>query len=318
MNSTSTAFRLLVIICVLVLVLLSLLSFQFISPRRILHSIPINLNAPSLKPSDPNYLAVCVPMWKDLSTLPEFIIHHHAHVGIEKYYLVDMSPESDVAENYHELPLNSSYIQWLHAPAADDNETSQFEAYEECQRQYGHKHVWIAYLDVDEFIEVRDKNLRLQDFLHSMDKNSTIGAFGINMLLHTWNKHILKPEGGLRKNFTECVANDIPKSPNAHIKSIVKTKYFHSPRTDHNFNTFGESKTVGEHGDLIPFIFRRPITTDLFAIHHYAMRSKEEFNIRVKAGEVEEPKTFPDMRAWWKAIDELPTMECDSMKHLSP
>ncbi|KAK6344350.1 hypothetical protein TWF696_007989 [Orbilia brochopaga] len=316
--STSTAFRLLVLLCILAMILLSLLSFTVISPRRTLHATPINLNAPSLKPSDPLYLAACVPMNKDLTTLPEFIIHHHAHVGIQRFYLVDQSEEGDVSSEYHELPLNSSYITWLTAPPTN-NETAhgQFSAYDLCQARYGGLHAWIAYLDVDEFIEQRQKGTTLQNFLHTMDANSTVGALGINVLLHTSNHIILTQEGqGLRETFTECVASDMEDSPNAHIKSIVKTKYYDKPRTDHCFYTKGGSITVGENGDKVPFIFRRPITTNLFAVHHYPMRSREEFNVRVKNGEVEEPRTFPNMTKWWEVIHAMPTMKCDSMAHL--
>ncbi|EPS40852.1 hypothetical protein H072_5279 [Dactylellina haptotyla CBS 200.50] len=317
-NTASTAFRLLVLLCILVMILLSLLSFTFISPRRTLHATPINLNAPSLKPTDPQYLALCVPMSKDLATLPEFILHHYAHIGIRKFYFVDQSPDGDVSQNYHELPINNTYITWLGTPPPTDNTTVQFSAYDLCQSRYGSRHAWIGYLDIDEFIEQR-QNVTLQEFLHTMDKDSKVGALGINVLLHTSNGHILKPEGGnFRKNFTECVSSDMKDSPNAHIKSIVKTKYYEKPRTDHNFITKGKSVTVGEKGDKVPFIFRRPITTDLFAIHHYAMRSREEFNTRVKNGEVEEPHTFPDMMEWWRAVDKMPKMKCDSMANLNP
>ncbi|KAF3931403.1 hypothetical protein ABW19_dt0201398 [Dactylella cylindrospora] len=319
MNTASTAFRLLVLLCVLVMILLSLLSFTFISPRRTLHATPINLNAPSLKPSDPNYLAACVPMSKDLSTLPEFLLHHYFHVGIQRFYLVDQSTDGDVSSNYHELPLNSSYITWLGTPPPTDNETAQFSAYDVCQSRYGSIHAWIAYIDVDEFIEQRQADTTLQDFLHTMDKNSTVGALGINVLLHTSNGHILKPEGGsFRRNFTECVSNEMKDSPNAHIKSIVKTKYYEKPRTDHNFITKSNSITVGEKGDKVPFIFRQPITTEFFAIHHYALRSREEFNVRVNNGEVEEPRTFPKMMDWWWAVDKMPKMKCDTMAKLNP
>ncbi|KAK6541969.1 hypothetical protein TWF694_007742 [Orbilia ellipsospora] len=317
--STTTAFRLLVMLCVLVMILLSLLSFTFISSRKTLHAVPINVNAPSLTPNDPNYLALCVPMSKDIHTLPEFILHHHAHVGIQRFYFIDQTAEGNISSNYHELPLSGWYVSflWMPPPAAE-NETSRFSAYELCQIHYSSRHAWIAYLDVDEFIEQRT-NVTLQEHLHSMDKDSSVGAFGINVLLHSSNGHILTPEGGsLRQNFTECVSSDMKDSPNAHIKSIVKTKYFEKPRTDHNFITKSGSSTVGEKGDKIPFIFRRPITTDLFAIHHYAIRSREQFNMRVKAGEVEEPKTYPDMMDWWRAVEKMPKMKCDSMAKLYP
>ncbi|KAF3920521.1 hypothetical protein ABW20_dc0108519 [Dactylellina cionopaga] len=258
-------------------------------------------------------------MSKDLATLPEFLLHHYFHVGVRRFYLVDQSPDSDVSSNYHELPINSTYITWLGTPPSADNETSQFAAYDLCQSRYGSHHAWIAYLDVDEFIEQRRNDTTLQDFLHTMDKDSSVGAFGINVLLHTPNNHILKPEGGtFRRNFTECVSSDMKDSPNRHIKSIVKTKYYEKPRTDHNFLTKGGSSTVGEKGDKVPFIFRKPITTDLFAIHHYALRSREEFNMRIKNGEVEEPRTYPNMMDWWKAVAEMPKMNCDTMSKLNP
>ncbi|EWC44278.1 hypothetical protein DRE_01104 [Drechslerella stenobrocha 248] len=318
MNTASTAFRLLVMLCILALVLLSVLSFAFISPRRTLHASPINLNAPSLKPTDHSYLAACVPMDKDLTTLPEFLLHHHAHIGIQKFYLVDQSTAGDVSRNYGELPLNSTYVTWLRAQPSTENETAQFSAYDACQSRYGSHHAWIAYLDVDEFIEQRQKDTTLQDFLHTMDKNSTIGALGINVLLHTSNNLTQKSEFGFRKSFTECVSSDVEKSPNEHIKSIVKTKYYEKPRTDHNFITKSKSITVGETGDRVPFIFRRPITTNLFAIHHYALRSEEEFKLRIENGEVEEPRTYPDMMEWSEVIHRMPKMKCDSMAQLNP
>src|SRR3954470_19483579 len=110
MNTASTTFRLLVMICVLVMIMLSLLSFILISPRRTIHTTPINLNAPALSPTDPLYLAACVPISKDLTPLPEFFLHHYAHIGINRFYIVDQSPEGNIRNNYSKLPLDSTHI----------------------------------------------------------------------------------------------------------------------------------------------------------------------------------------------------------------
>ncbi len=73
---------------------------------------------------------------------------------------------------------------------------------------FGDKHTWMGFLDPDEFLEMTGGET-LSDFLHGWARNDTVGAVGVNWLVHSSAGLLTRPVDGPRKAFNRCISDDI-------------------------------------------------------------------------------------------------------------
>lgn len=74
---------------------------------------------------------------------------------------------------------------------------------------------------------------------------------------------------------------------------------------------------VGEKGDVVESIaFRMPITRDRIALHHYVVKSREEYVEKMGRGNaMDDPKG----EAFWDAVENrYPKEECREMARYDP
>ncbi|KAH8673658.1 hypothetical protein BX600DRAFT_455893 [Xylariales sp. PMI_506] len=70
--------------------------------------------------------------------------------------------------------------------------------------------------------------------------------------------------------------------------------------------------TVGEEGDQInSYAFRQPITRNRVSLHHYAVKSREEYVEKMsRSNGMDQPKGWE----FWDHVEyELPHVPCDQM-----
>ena len=124
----------------------------------------------------------------------------------------------------------------------------------------------------------------------------------------------------MRQSFTTCVVDPegytLPTTgwkDNRLTKAIVKTSLFDKPLSPHRFGTINGTLTVGEHGDTIDTFdgMRMPITRDRIALHHYTLKSREQFEDKMK--------NWKDKDwSYWDHIEGLPHEECMEMTKYDP
>jgi hypothetical protein len=268
--------------------------------------------------------------------LPEFLQHHYFHIGIKRYYIMDdgsTPPLADSLENIDWGGVPRSAVTFIYWSPVQRMPEMQNSVYNECVRLFGYRHTWMAFIDVDEFFEMTaDPPMTLTEFLLRFEDdrqemlpiNSTlrgmIGAVGVNWRMHNSNGLQKRPPQGMcRKSFTSCIWDDPNNngagSANHHIKSIVRTKWYDHPITSHFFQLHSNKKTVGELGDLVLSSFRRPITRKYIGLHHYVVKSKEEFEHKLKRGDIwNTPKNW----MFWNGIMNTPNNTCDEMVKYKP
>ena len=268
---------------------------------------------------DDEDVAFCLAVKDQSRDLPEFLVHHYYHHGIRRFYIMDDRshpplstfsdygiPRSAITFKYNEIPVD---VQWM-----------QYAIYNECAKLYGSRHRWLAFIDADEFFETKS-NESLRSILKEFDHLDSVGALGVNWRIHTSSGLLTRPASA-RKSFTTCIGDDIDKitaSPfkdNKLIKSIVKSSFYSSPINPHKFNLKGGSQTVGEHGDIIEDgAVRVPITRDRIALHHYAIKSREEFQETMKRS-----NAMGQAKGWdyWDHLEGVPQQECKEMSRYKP
>jgi hypothetical protein len=110
---------------------------------------------------------------------------------------------------------------------------------------------------------------------------------------------------------------DGEQTANVHVKSIVKTSHAGAAINPHTFNLRPNTNTVGENGDIIHSqAFREPITRDRVSLHHYAVKSRQEFEEKLQRGNgMSDPKTE---NMWEEFENVIPHVSCTEMVRYDP
>ncbi|KAJ3167183.1 hypothetical protein HDU88_002520 [Geranomyces variabilis] len=271
------------------------------------HSTPTPLQPES------EYVAICLSVKGQNRDLPEWLTHHYHHIGIRRFYIMDDGTVPPLSAT-PSWGIPSDAITFVYYT----NETrrswfQQLNAYNDCQKNYGHLHTWIAYIDADEYFEMTSSKETFTDFLKSFEPNESVGAVGINWQMHNSNG-LLKRPASARKAFTSCIPDD-PTLDNRHIKSIVKTKYYSNAENPHFIQLVPGKIAVGENNDRVPWAFRTPITRDRVSLHHYAVNSREQYEEKIQRGNgMGQPKN----NEFWEHVEGLLGHKCDSMAQYNP
>lgn len=271
----------------------------------------------ALLTDESEYVAFCVAHRNQIRDLPEFLNHHYHHHGIRRFYLMDDRSDPPLS-SFKDFGIPRSALSFQHYDEKAQHPKMQTHIYSECMRLYGSQHTWMAFIDADEFFETPGDET-LTSVLREFDRPD-IGAVGVNWRLHSSANLTSRPES-MRKSFTSCVADpevlpvkNLPVyKDNRLIKSIVKPALYVKPLSPHMFETKNGSRTVGEHGDAIADGdgVRQPITRDRIALHHYTVKSREQFE--------EKMKSWSD-KGWgyWDHIEGLPQTQCTEMTGYEP
>ena len=191
---------------------------------------------------------------------------------------------SPALDNFEDYGIPSSAITFQYFSPVGRTFGQQARLYNHCSQTFGHLHKWIGFMDADEFLEIRDVGRSMKEFLQSYE---SYGALGINWIVHDSNDLLTRPKSA-RSGFTRCVIDaphpDGLEPLNRHIKSFVQTKYYESCASPHNFLLNSSMTTVGENGDEVAWAWREPITRDKILIHHYDVKSREQFQEKISRG----------------------------------
>jgi len=283
---------------------------------------PPSVNAPA--PGDvvpmEEYVAICMAVKDQALDLPEFFIHHYHHIGIRRFYVMDdgsQPPLSSIPD--YGIPRTALTFDYQDPNARSPGHSQQLRIYERCLEKYGEKHTWMAFIDSDEFFETPG-NETLRQILTKLDANPKVGALGVNWQMHT-SSGLLKRPKSARKSFVHCLWDDPENggvnSNNTHVKSIVKIEKALRPHNPHLWVLKDGAQTVGENNDaIVSEAFRSPITRNRIALHHYAGKSREEYEAKMHRGNaMDDPKG----EYFWNSLEHyLPHVNCTAMAKYNP
>lgn len=275
---------------------------------------------PQLAPPDnEEYMAICMVVKNQSMDLPEFFTHYYHHHGIRRFYIFDDGTEPPLSSASYPIP--SSAITWvyfqphLQSETLGDRAGVQEKYYTGCVQMFGDRHTWIGFLDADEFLEMTGGET-LSSFLHEWERNDTVGAVGVNWLVHSSAGLLTRPAEGPRKAFNRCIVDD-PNNDNLKVKTFVRTALFDAMWNCHCVAVLKDGAIqVGEHGDVInSSCDRNPITRDRWGLHHYGPKSREEFLQKQARGKIRGGRSPED---WWNKIEESQQRDCLELTNYVP
>lgn len=260
------------------------------------------------------YLAICLAVRDQHLDLPEFLQHHYYAMGIRRFYLLDdgSTPPLQTSLNTYGVPTDA--LTFVYYNESQRVGAMQYHVYNECAQVYGVNHTWLAFIDADEFLDTPGGE-SLESILKAFEKDDKIGALGVNWQMHTSNGQLHRADS-VRTTYTQCIYDDPDHngdgSDNRHVKSIVRARDYSRPVNPHMFYLAEGKITVGEDGQHVDhYAFRQPITRDRVSLHHYAVKSKEEYEEKIhRSNAMDQPKG----EEFWNHVEhDLPHVACEDM-----
>lgn len=251
-------------------------------------------------PDNEEYVAFCLVVRNQSIDMPEFFVHHYHHHGIRRFYVYDDGTSPQLAEKPYidswGIPEEAIDFTYVSPDDVLNRFRLQADLYTDCALRAAGKHKWVAFLDPDEFLEMRGENPpSLVNFLKEYEKHDDIGAVAVHWLNHNSDDVLTKKPGESRKYFNKCLANK-PEDPdlieeakkdmcgvghNRNIKTFVRTDRFDSIENIHWVKVTKGHKEVTEHGDEITTWCHWPVTQDKWALHHYVTKSREDWELKL-------------------------------------
>ncbi|MCJ1280232.1 hypothetical protein MMC21_008059 [Puttea exsequens] len=267
---------------------------------------------PPLPPADDEeYMAICLGVRDPDPDIKEWFTHYYHHHGIRRFYVVDDGSEPPLKTRTDLFDIPSSAITWDFISRESRPENIQKYMFKErCTVPHRTKHVWMGYLDADEFIQMRNPDPKktpdtLKQWLQKWEADPTVGAVAANWIAHNSAGLDHRPATGPRKAFTRCVVND-PNGENKHVKMFAKLADVTDIWSVHHIGTREGTRQVGEHGNNAG-PFRTPITHDFWAIHHYGIKSREQFEEKYARNKALDWQTAGDL---FDRVDGARDYEC--------
>ncbi len=288
---------------------------------RLPSKLPIGLGTATTQPKSSKhhdeYLAVCMIVRNQNQDLPEWFQHHYYNMGIRRFYILDdgsQPPTSDFADTFEDSQ-GCAHLHLLRQGARDPSQPAGHAAVH-IQRLRGQprREQHVAGL------HRRRRILRHAGWGTARRGAPRDGAAPAHRLSRGELESALVQRAAyaaksVRKAYTTCVDNDPENnganSYNRYVKSIVRTKFYEGVANPHSFRTGNGSVFVGEFGDPVnPEAYRQPVTHDRLALHHYMVKSREEFEEKMNRS-----TGMSDARNWefWDSVENAPLHSCNEM-----
>ena len=237
-----------------------------------------------IKKIDNIKICLCAIAKKENLYIPEYL-NYYKNIGYSHIFLYDNNEigdekcedviSKDLIDNFVTI-IDYREIKGKHVPR-------QFDAYYDCYEKNNENYDWLSFFDLDEFLEFNN-SLNLQTFFGD-EKFKECQVIKINWLMYSDNDLLYYENKPLVERFNESLFND---PNNIKIKSTVRgnlrTNYwekYHSPHTA--LTKYRNCNSAGERVSIDSYIVVPPHYEYAY-IKHYAVKTIEEFCIKIKRG----------------------------------
>ena len=218
-----------------------------------------------------HYLSVCAEAKNEGIYFKEWL-EYHMLIGVEKFYIYD-NESNDNTREILEPYIKKGIVEYHFVPGRGH----QRAVYKDCVRRHKYDTKWLAFIDLDEFF-VPVETETIPEFLKKLSGN--VSQLTIRWLPFGSSGHKTRPEGLVIENFQHRA-----KRPYELIgKSIVNPRRVLRSSVTHSI-VLGRS--VDENGDDLSGVYfiNRPSYIDKIRVHHYGIKSWEEFSLRAGRGD---------------------------------
>ncbi len=217
-----------------------------------------------------NFLSICAICKNEAIYLPEWI-EYYKMIGVEKFYIYDNESDDNTKE------VLASYI-------ADGIVEYQFirgkgvqkAAYNEAISKYKYKTKWLAFVDLDEFVFVKNGK-SLAEFMKGFD--GKVGLM-INWVMYGDSGHKTKMKGLVIERFTKCSKPNFPR--NKECKTIANPRCV-TYMDIHFALYYGFVHCVDENFKSV-IAHKKRHRVKKIQVNHYYGKSFEEYQMKKRRG----------------------------------
>jgi len=205
---------------------------------------------------------------KDELDLEEWVAYNLL-IGFEHIYIYDDQSQIPISTRLENIKDQVTVIDYDYQGPLETR-GKQTEAYNTCLQNHGKETEYMAFLDGDEFLVLK-QHQNVYDFIKDMN----VDGIAINSLFFDSNGHITRPEGLVIENYVHA-------KPFNYIKSIVKTSKVIQVGI-HNASFELGSKYIGmTNRPVLNHCQRvRENTYDIAQLNHYQAKSMEDWGRRL-------------------------------------
>ena len=180
----------------------------------------------------------------------------------------------------------------------------QLYVYDYCLSNHKRGHHFIGFIDLDEFVVLKDPSI--PDLPSLLSGYEGFGGLAMNWIMFGSSGHVARPQGSTLQNYWKCIPKDHPE--NHHVKSFVNTQYGLKVGPDpHHFIYSANQTAVTTALEPVDGAKSANVTIDKVALHHYATKSFEEYEAKIRRGSaMKNHKTTH----FFQDIDSLATDSC--------
>lgn len=227
------------------------------------------------------YAAICT-IAKDEDLFIFEWLDFHLRIGFEHVYLYDNNSRNPLRT------LLADYIAHGLVTVTEfpPTEKQQMAAFAACLNDHGASTEWMAFIDVDEFVVMRQHT----DVRDLLDNYMRHGGLALHWKMFGSGGHKTRPPGGLIRNYHGVVRHD------PHVKVIARPGKIASMFTPHNFRYLPGYTCVNE--DEVPVMTHHSYhTSKIVQLNHYYYKSYEDFLLKMERGLVTPRRSGNRMRS---------------------
>ena len=236
-----------------------------------------------------NKIALCaIGKWED-QYLVEWI-EHYKSLGFDNILFYDNNDEGDNNQYDTLKPYIDEGFVIYHDWRGKIGIETQINSYDDCIKTYNTKYKWIAFFDVDEFLELKN-HTTIQEFL-SNKKFNDFDCIGINWCNFTDNNIVYNDKSPLKDRFTKFVLSKQYKT----IQNMSKIDLSKQIKSVHNL--FITKNICNANGDMMNLSIIKPqyksleFIGDNAVLNHYKYKTIEEYITKIDRGYINYTKKY--------------------------
>ena len=229
-------------------------------------------------------VCLCTIGKKENLYIKEFVMHYEK-LGFNHIFLYDNNDEND--EKFEDIiqdEINKGFVSIInYRNYRGINNNPQHTSYYDCYEKNNKTYNWIAFFDIDEFLEIKPNNITIQDFLDN-ERYKKCQHIKINWMVYSDNDLLYYENKPLQERFTsKSNFNEI----NRHIKPVVRgnlsVNYWKTAETIHS--TTLDFIACTSSGKLTSAkMFKINIDYGNAFLKHYITKTIEEYLEKFKKG----------------------------------
>lgn len=224
-------------------------------------------------------IAICTIVKDEAKNLDEWI-KYYLNLGVDNIYIYDNESEDEILSILAKYPQVEYFF--------IKGKCRQLSANNHCLQNFGDKHDWIGFLDMDEFL------VPISDTIQNiLEKYKDYGGLGINWAVYGSSGHDSRPKGNVKDNYLYRAEKDF--EVNKHIKSFVQPSRVESYVNPHFAQYKSGYYCVDEKLRVVPQAWTESVTWDTIRINHYHCKSKEDYKEKIRKGRVDTENAVYDM-----------------------